>query len=312
MHSFIRYLLSNIDWLIIFSGTIIKFVIGFGICLILLYFMYIDYFPTDLSLGDGLLFFLITIKFLFVYLIFLSSHYALGSIFIFFLKGIKYFFKTLFSLRDKLSKGLIDLIFIKIDLNKIFNQIGKSFIKFLFYTFGLTFIFIFYSGKSINLLIMLFLSIILKIFIDKFIKELRINNEKLTEVENKEKNIRLSVILLYILFVPSVMYVFYVKKENNVFVNMALGSVREDEKNSLIYIKSEFKEFFPESKIGEKKGGYIEVKGGEILLKGIGKNALIQYTTETKDQNGSKINIKVKVEVPNEALLIVRRSQQKD
>ena len=37
-----------------------------------------------------------------------------------------------------------------------------------------------------------------------------------------------------------------------------------------------------------------------------------QYMTKIKDQNGNEVKIKVKVEVPNEALLIVRRSQHKD
>lgn len=310
--NFTLFLFRTIKVIVDNSGFIAKFIIGIGICLILLYFWYIDYFPTDLSLGDGLLFFLITIKFLLVYAFFLGSHYALGSVLLFCLKAAWNFFKVLFSLRGRLSKGLINLIFFKPNFNNFLNGLSKGFIKFLFYTFGFAFIFVFYTGKSINLLIMLFLSIILKIFIDKFIEDLKTNNATLTEDENKNKNIRLSMMLLYILLVPSSVYVFYAEKSKNIFINMALGSVREDEKNSLIFIKSEFKDFFPESKHAEKKGGYIEVKGGEILLKGIGKNALIQYTTKTKDQNGNKVKIKVKVEVPNEALLIVRRSQYKD
>jgi len=309
---FTLFLIQKIKMLVDNSGFIAKFIIGIGICFILLYFMHIEYFPTDLSLGDGLLFFLITIKFLFIYLIFLGSNYALGSVFIFFLKVIKYFFNFLCSLRINLSKGLIDLIFLKIDFKNIFNQIGKGFIKLLFCIFGLFFSFLFYSGKSINLLIMVFLSILLKVCIDEFIKKLRVNNEKLTEVESKEKNIKLSMILLYILFTPSVVYVFYAERENNVFINKILGSVREDEKNSLIFIKAGFEDFFPKSQIGQKKGEYIEVKGAEVLLRGVGKNALIQYITEAEDQMGSEVKIKVKVEIPNESLLIVRRSQYKD
>ena len=310
--NFTVFLLQKIKLIVDNSGFIAKFTIGVGICLILLYFWHIDYFPTDLSLGDGLLFFLITIKFLFVYALFLGSHYALGSVLLFFLKVVWGFFKVLFSLRGSLSKGLIDLIFFKPNINYFLNGLSKIFIKFLFYTLGFTFIFVFYSGKSINLLIMLFLSIILKIFIDKFVENLKANNSGLKEDENKNKNIRLSMMLLYILLVPSSVYVFYAEKSKNIFINTALGSVREDEKNSLIYIKDGFKDFFPESKIGKKKGGYVEIKGGEILLKGVGKNALIQYTTKTNNQNGSEVKIKVKVEIPNEALLIVRRSQHKE
>lgn len=110
--NFTVFLLQKIKLIVNNSGFIAKFTIGVGICLILLYFWHIDYFPTDLSLGDGLLFFLITIKFLFVYAFFLGSHYALGSFLLFCLKAIRDFFKVLFSLRVMLSKGLIDLIFL--------------------------------------------------------------------------------------------------------------------------------------------------------------------------------------------------------
>lgn len=310
--NFTVFLLQKIKLIVDNSGFIAKFTIGVGICFILLYFWYIDYFPTDLSLGDGLLFFLITIKFLFVYALFLGSHYALGSVLLFFLKAVWSFFKVLFSLRGRLSECLIDLIFFKLNINNFLNGLSKVFIKFLFYTFGFAFIFVFYNGKSISLLIMLFLSIILKVFIDKFIDNLKTNNAELTEDENKNKNIRLSMMLLYILLVPSSVYVFYAEKSKNIFINTVLGSVREDEKNSLIYIKDGFKDFFPESKIGKKRGEYVEIKGGEILLKGVGKNALIQYTAKTKDKNGNEFKIKVKVEVPNEAILIVRRSPHRE
>ena len=310
--NFTLFLFRKIKVIVDNSGFIAKFIIGIGICLILLYFWHIDYFPTDLSLGDGLLFFLITIKFLFIYAFFLGSHYALGSVLLFCLRVVRSFFKVLFSLRLILSKGLIDLIFFELNFKGFFEKISNNSIKFLFYLFGFVFALTFYSGKSINILVMLFLSILLKIFIDKFIENLRENNEKLAENESNKKNIKLSMMLLYILLVPSTVYVFYAEKSKNIFINIALGSVREDEKNSLIFIKSEYKDFFPKLSIGEKKGEYVEIKGGEILLKGIGKNALIQYKTKTKDQNSKDVKIKVKVEVPNEALLIVRRSQQKD
>lgn len=305
--NFTIFLLQKIKLIVDNSGFIAKFTIGVGICFILLYFWHIDYFPTDLSLGDGLLFFLITIKFLFVYSLFLGSHYALGSILLFFLMVVWSFFKVLFSLRGWLSKGLIDLIFFKPNINNFLNGLSKVFIKFLFYTFGFAFIFVFYSGKSINLLIMLFLSIILKIFINKFVDNLKANNAELTEDENKNKNIRLSMMLLYILLVPSSVYVFYAEKSKNIFINTVLGSVREDDKNSLIYIELVFKDFFPEANIGEKSGEYIEIKNAEVLLRGVGKNALVQYTSKAKDQKGNMVPIKVKVEIPNDSLLIIRR-----
>lgn len=67
---FTFFLIQKIKMLVDNSGFIAKFIIGIGIFFILLYFWHIDYFPTDLSLGDGLLFFLITIKFLLIYAFF--------------------------------------------------------------------------------------------------------------------------------------------------------------------------------------------------------------------------------------------------
>ena len=308
---FILFLLQKTKTLLDYSGLLTKFVIGFGICLILIYFIYIGYFPTDLSLGDGLLFFLITVKFCFVYLLFLGSHYALGNALVGILSVLKNICITLFSFREKLAKKLLNLFFIKLDFKESIEKFGKFFIKFLLSLFGLAFVFVFYGGKSLNLLTMIFLSLLLKFCIDKFIKHLKIeklNNEELTESEKDDKNKKLLIILLYILIVPSAVYLFYAGKETNFFITNTLGSVREDDKNSLIYIKLVFKDFFPEARIGEKKGEYIEIKDAEVLLRGVGKNALVQYTSKAKDQNGNMVPIKVKVEIPNDSLLIIRRT----
>mgnify|MGYP003602382598 CR=1 FL=1 len=308
---FILFLLQKTKNLLDYSGLLTKFVIGFGICLILIYFIYIGYFPTDLSLGDGLLFFLITIKFCFVYLLFLGSHYALGNTLVGILSVLKNICITLFSFREKLAKKLLNLFFIKLDLKESVDRIGKFFIKFLLSVFGLAFVFAFYGGKLLNLITMIFLSLLLKFCIDKFIKHLKIeklNNEELTESEKDDKNKKLLIILLYILIVPSAVYLFYAGKESNFLITNTLGSVREDDKNSLIYIKLVFKDFFPEARIGEKKGEYIEIKDAEVLLRGVGKNALVQYTSKAKDQNGNMVPIKVKVEIPNDSLLIIRRT----
>lgn len=308
---FILFLLQKTKNLLDYSGLLTKFVIGFGICLILIYFIYIGYFPTDLSLGDGLLFFLITIKFCFVYLLFLGSHYALGNALVGILSVLKNIFTTLFSFRETLAKKLLDLFFIKLDFKECIDKIGKIFIKILLSLFGLAFVFVFYGGKSLNLLTMIFLSLLLKFCIDKFIKHLKIeklNNEELTESEKDDKNKKLLIMLIYILIVPSAVYLFYAGKETNFFITNTLGSVREDDKNSLIYIKFVFKDFFPEARVGEKKGEYIEIKDAEVLLRGVGKNALVQYTSKAKDQNGNMVPIKVKVEIPNDSLLIIRRT----
>lgn len=311
---FIIFLHQKIKIFVDCSGLLFKFVIGFGVCLIILYFIYIGYFPTDLSLGDGLLFFLITIKFCFLYLLFLGAHYALGNTLVGMLKVFKNICITLFYFGKKLDEKIFNLFFLELGLKESVDKIGKFFIKLLLSIFGLAFVFVFYGGKSLNFLIMIFLSLLLKVCIDKLIKQFKIekiNNEKLTDGEKELKNRKLLVMLLYILFVPSGVYLFYAGKETNFFITNTLGSVREDDKNSLIYIKLVFKDFFPEAKIGDKKGDYIEIKDAEVLLRGVGKNALVQYTSKAKDQNGNMVPIKVKVEIPNDSLLIIRRSHDK-
>ncbi|EIM38713.1 hypothetical protein HADU_10866 [Acinetobacter sp. HA] len=310
--SFFDFIFKKINWVINCSNQIIKFIIGFGICLILLYFTYIDYFPTDLSLGDGLLFFLITIKFLLVFLLFLSSHYALGRIVIFIFSGIIRIFKFLFQIKLFFNNivNIRNITLVKV--KKVIDKISVKFIKFIFYIFGFVLIFLFYNEKSLNLILMIFLSILLTYCIDIFIKEFRDNNylksEESTAESIEKKNLKLSIMLIYILFFPSSIYLFYSEKPNNFLITSTLASIREDDRKSIIFIKFGLKDLFPESKIGERKGEYVELKNTEILLRGIGKNALVQYQSKAKDYRGNDVQIKVKVEIPNDSLLVVRRS----
>lgn len=308
---FLSFLLQKIKVLIDSSGVITKFIIGFGICLILCYFIYIDYFPTDLSLGDGLLFFLITIKFIFIYLLFIGAHYALGSIVVFLIEFFINSILFLFSLREKIAKIVINVFFEHITFKSIFNGLSGGFIKSILCIFGFLFVFVFYESKSINLLIMIMLSVLLVYCINKFIeifKNKKVGGIDISEGDNDEKNTRLLIMLLYILFAPSSFYIFYAEKNNNFWVNTTLGTIREDNKNSIIFIKNGLKDFFPETSLGQQKGEYIELKKSEILLRGIGKNALVQYKAKTKNHQGNDIQIKVKVEIPNDSLLVVRRT----
>ncbi|WP_180161650.1 hypothetical protein [Acinetobacter sp. YH12040] len=312
MSEFIKFLFLKLEWLMGFSGLLTKFIIGFGVFLILMYFMYIGYFPTDLSLGDGLLFFLITIKFLFVYFVFISSHYALGSLLLGIFRFFKKIFRSILLLRKNFLQKIMDLFLKKIELKDSLNKSGRFLFEILLSVIGVLFLIAFYKNQILNLLIMILLSLIVKFSIDKFLKEYRDNIGSASPDEIEAKNRRLLIMLLYIAIIPSIVYLIYADKNKNFFISQTLESVREDEKNSLIFIKKGFKDFFPESKHGEEKGEYIEIKGSEILLKGVGKNALMQYMTKIKDRNGNEVKIKVKVEVPNEALLIVRRSQHTD
>lgn len=308
---FTLFLFNKIKVLIEYSGLITKFIIGFGICLILCYFIYIDYFPTDLSLGDGLLFLVITIKFLLVYVLFLSTHYAFGGIIIFIVKSILNSIMFLFNMRKILKNYLNIEMVTLVNIMKYMDKLSVYFVKFIFYIIGFALVFIFYNEKSVNLLLMIFLSILLACFIKEFIKFFRSNLSYSDEllVENTEKkHVKLAIMLMSILLIPSVIYLAYSQKQNNFLINSTLASIREDDKQSIIFIKFGLKDLFPKSKIGERKGEYVELKNTEILLRGIGKNALVQYKSKAKDYQGNDVQIKVKVEIPNDSLLVVRRS----
>lgn len=175
MSEFIKFLFLKLEWLMGFSGLLTKFIIGFGVFLILMYFMYIGYFPTDLSLGDGLLFFLITIKFLFVYFVFISSHYALGSLLLRVFRFFKKIFRFILLLRKNFSQKIIDLFFKKIELKDFLNKSGRFFFEILLSVIGVLFLIAFYKNQILNLLIMILLSLIVKFSIDKFLKEYRDN-----------------------------------------------------------------------------------------------------------------------------------------
>ena len=149
MSEFIKFLFLKLEWLMGFGGLLTKFIIGFGVFLILMYFMYIGYFPTDLSLGDGLLFFLITIKFLFVYFVFISSHYALGSL----LLGVFRFFKKIFRfillLRKNFPQKIMDLFLKKIELKDSLNKSGRFFFEILLSVIGVLFLIAFYKNQRL-------------------------------------------------------------------------------------------------------------------------------------------------------------------
>lgn len=65
MKEFLAYIYPYIKKIVERGTTLAKFSLGLGVVLITWYFIHIRYFPTDMELGDGLLFMMLTFKFMF-------------------------------------------------------------------------------------------------------------------------------------------------------------------------------------------------------------------------------------------------------
>ncbi|MCU4401093.1 hypothetical protein [Acinetobacter pittii] len=67
-------------------------------------------------------------------------------------------------------------------------------------------------------------------------------------------------------------------------------------------MKKDYIDFFDKKRPKEAKGDYIPVDEVEVVLRGVGKNALLRQ----KKQIGKKIENE-KIEIPNDSILIVRK-----
>lgn len=79
MFYFTQILFKYIKSISEYSSIFAKFSIGLGLVFIIGYFAKIGYFPKDLSLGDGFVFLLITLKFILIYSFFIGTHYFFGK-----------------------------------------------------------------------------------------------------------------------------------------------------------------------------------------------------------------------------------------
>lgn len=303
MTELLKYIYPILKNIVEVSSLTAKFFLGIGLILITCYFMYIDYFPKDLAVGDGLIFILITAKFTIIVFIFLFANYAIGKLFQNILFLVKCFFGFIIQPIEK-SKLIFNIVKKPKKLVKSIFSI-EGFIKdFLFTMFSLMSIIIFAGFYSdffsidlkntiSNIVIIIGSCSLITIIFDSIVKDFK------SEDDNKNENITLKLSMLICIVILNI-FTYHSSKQNR-FLFFSSSLVREqNNKKVTIYVKKEYKDFFPEKDLNAVKGDYIPINNVEILLKGIGKNALLQYQVKSINKE-TKLK---KIEIPNDALLI--------
>ncbi|HCI3539237.1 TPA: hypothetical protein NOZ40_003664, partial [Acinetobacter baumannii] len=115
------------------------------------------------------------------------------------------------------------------------------------------------------------------------------------------KKILFKFMFLFILPLSYIMY--YQSNSESKFLLFSSSLVRETNNNKItIYVKKDYIAFFEKKRPHEAKGSYIPVDEVEVVLRGVGKNALLRQ----KKQIGKNIEVQ-KIEIPNDSILIVRK-----
>ncbi|MFW1777584.1 hypothetical protein ACG9XQ_10770 [Acinetobacter baumannii] len=305
MKEFLAYIYPYIEKIVEIGTTLAKFSLGVGVILITWYFIYIRYFPTDMELGDGLLFMMLSFKFMILLLLFLISHYALGKTIekiLISCKGIFIFFKA--------PIANAKLLVSKISLEKFEKSLDRYFL-YICYTivavFLMLILFYFYEDtinsnlKSILInssLFIVYTACILKI-VDSTLQDFKKNSDN--SDNSKNKKILFKVMFLFFLPISYIMY--YQSDSESKFLLFSSSLVRETNNNKItIYVKKDYISFFEKKRPHEAKGSYIPVDEVEVVLRGVGKNALLRQ----KKQIGKNIEVQ-KIEIPNDSILIVRK-----
>ncbi len=303
MKEFLAYLYPKLKDVVEISALMTKFLLGFGILLITWHFMNINYFPKDLAFGDGLIFILITAKFLILVVIFILANYTIGRFFqiIYFL--IKSFFNFL-----KHPIRISRIILHRFSIRR-FLLFDKP-IKYLFFFCSIYLIISFINfyddlfamdGKSIiiNVIVLIFSCVLTTKVINWILLDFK--STTLTVDEKNKKVLRKFLLLIMIAF----LYIInYQSTRENRFLSFSSSLVREqNNKKTIIYVKKDYKDFFPDKSIADAKGDYIPLKNVEVVLRGIGKNALLKYRVKLPNNKYES----QKIEIPNDALLIVRK-----
>ena len=308
MKAFLIYIYPYIEKIVEVGTTLAKFSLGLGVVLITWYFIRIRYFPTDMELGDGLLFMMLTFKFMMLVVVFLVSHYALGKTIQKIFISFKNFFIFLKAPVDNTKSSVR-----KFSLDKIKKTSDRYFLYLCYAVAAFYFIFIllyFYEDtlnsdwKSIliNLSFLIVNSAFVLKIVDSTLDDFKKSSDNSDNSDNsKNKKILIKVMVLFSL---PLFYIFYYQSNSeSKFLQFSSSLVRETNNNKItIYVKKDYIAFFEKKRPNEAKGDYIPVDDVEVILRGVGKNALLRQ----KKQIGKKVENE-KIEIPNDSIFIVRK-----
>lgn len=289
----------------------LKLIIGMGCLIILFYFLRIDYFPQDISLGDSMTFIIIALLFGALYTILIICTSSLGVTLSPILRYILYGLAWLTHKIEKTKKPQA-------------KQIRYTYIKFKiasipYSALGLLLIYALSERKIISYIHFLFLIISLYILQsliltkkhdikkyifsskpDQIIFHNNHNSEKEKSLASKTKHIYYGTIG-FILIIPIIL-----SGISSPLIDGAMRIAQIRIEKPIIYIKTPYSDLLPEKFIStnlKKPTGFIAFQGITVLFRGLGNNTLISFTDHTLQRN---------IEIPNNQIIIERTKPTKN
>lgn len=313
MQEFHQLLSEKLTQLINVSTLLAKLMLGFGVLCLIFYFFKIEYFPTDISIGDSLVFFVISFSFGLIYFLSLVAHYAFGclvfGIINIILISFPNSFQSNFLVRNYCYfRHEVNLDFFKSGVfYDLLYKLGKICVI-IFLSFFIIFL---YDFNYLSLFIAVSVSIStyfgIRLFYDEYTSKnekaytgaIILPNDELEKyriISQRNKNNRMMGLLILGCIMPFWGYIS--DKENSKLLSFSVNSITVNKKKSFMLVKQEFKTLIPNEFIvkDESLKGYVRVKNIQVLLKGVGKNALLKFDFE----NGSTL----RREIPNDAIFM--------
>ena|GEM_PF-1609287 len=312
MNEFNEYLIEKIKKLAEISTILTKLMLGFGVICLIFYLFRIGYFPTEVTIGDSLVFFIIAFSFGLIYFIFILSNFSLGYLIFLIIKitFIAFSKENLINFITNNYNYLITPININFFKDNLFFDILAKLGNFFILGFLSLFIIYIYNFNLLSIFVILICSlstfIFLKLFHEEYtnkrnedlyngvliLPENELKKLRATNLLNKKR--RMMAFLCIGIFTP--LWGYISDKENFSLSTFSVNSLIVNKKNSSLFIKKEFSDLIPENFINKdiKLENYIQVKNTTILLKGLGKNTLLSFTFDNGDE--------IRREIPNEAI----------
>ena len=294
MSSFSVFIILRLEAIVKVSTDIFKISLFFGIILALLHFKEIDYFPKDLTVGDGFLFILISCKFALMGTFFIGSLFIVGSIVFNLIKIISQIPKDGCKVIDRFLNFFLGMSF----LERIWIPIVGVFLFLLSILINL----FFWGDSGVSLIFMLVNGFLTYTFFEIF--KNTGNNENFSI---DKKYTFMSLALIFMIATP--IYFYSIFMDDKKLTNFALNSLQENDENAIYLVKKEHKDLFPENNVIEH-GEYVILKNAQVVLRGFGRNALVSYMP-INDKGVVSAHAE-KVEVPNDALQVKWKSSREN